>query len=53
MCRSPSLIIDSLIGMAVGIDLAGESAWGWGHPPNKNEMARRLALSTRTADIDT
>lgn len=31
-------------GIAVGMDLGGSSAWGIGHPPNKNEMARRLAL---------
>ena len=31
-------------GMAVGIDLGGKSEWGPIHPPNKNEMSRRLAL---------
>ena len=31
-------------GMAVGIDLGGKSEWGSIHPPNKNEMSRRLAL---------
>eukprot|EP01064_Diplonema_japonicum_P004283 TRINITY_DN1279_c0_g2_i1.p1 TRINITY_DN1279_c0_g2~~TRINITY_DN1279_c0_g2_i1.p1 ORF type:complete len:890 (+),score=242.98 TRINITY_DN1279_c0_g2_i1:48-2672(+) len=33
-------------GIAVGIDLGGASAWGIDHPPNKNEMSRRLALQT-------
>ncbi len=31
-------------GVAVGIDLGGASAWGYDHPPDKNEMARRLCL---------
>lgn len=31
-------------GVAVTIDLGGASNWGDDHPPNKNEMARRLAL---------
>jgi hypothetical protein len=31
-------------GTAVGLDLGGSSDWGIDHPPNKNEMARRLAL---------
>lgn len=31
-------------GMAVTIDLGGVSKWGVDHPPNKNEMSRRLAL---------
>jgi alpha-galactosidase len=31
-------------GTAIGIDLGGSSAWGIDHPPNKNEMSRRLAL---------
>ena len=26
------------------IDLGGASNWGYDHPPNKNEMSRRLAL---------
>jgi hypothetical protein len=33
-------------GAAVTIDLGGKSAWGADHPPNKNEMSRRLALQT-------
>eukprot|EP00658_Telonema_sp_P-2_P053634 TRINITY_DN4221_c0_g2_i11.p1 TRINITY_DN4221_c0_g2~~TRINITY_DN4221_c0_g2_i11.p1 ORF type:complete len:727 (-),score=188.39 TRINITY_DN4221_c0_g2_i11:280-2460(-) len=31
-------------GVAVGLDMGGKSAWGYDHPPNKNEMSRRLAL---------
>ena len=31
-------------GVAVTIDLGGASNWGDDHPPNKNEMARRLSL---------
>lgn len=31
-------------GNAIGMDLGGSSAWKIQHPPNKNEMARRLAL---------
>eukprot|EP00041_Stephanoeca_diplocostata_P031952 m.1007673 g.1007673 ORF g.1007673 m.1007673 type:complete len:237 (-) comp24057_c0_seq26:3099-3809(-) len=31
-------------GVAVTIDLGGSSNWGFDHPPNKNEMSRRLAL---------
>ena len=31
-------------GVAVTIDLGGASNWGDDHPPNKNEMSRRLAL---------
>ena len=31
-------------GVAVTIDLGGASNWGNDHPPNKNEMARRLSL---------
>ena len=30
----------------MGLDCGGKSAWGWDHPPNKNEMSRRLALQT-------
>jgi len=30
----------------VTVDLGGKSAWGFDHPPNKNEMSRRLALQT-------
>jgi hypothetical protein len=33
-------------GVPVTIDLGGSSAWGYDHPPNKNEMSRRLALQT-------
>ena len=33
-------------GVAVTIDLGGKSAWGYDHPPNKNEISRRLALAT-------
>ena len=33
-------------GVAVTVDLGGSSAWGYDHPPNKNEIARRLALTT-------
>ena len=33
-------------GTATTIDLGGASAWGYDHPPNKNEMSRRLALQT-------
>ena len=32
--------------MAVSLDCGGKSAWGWDHPPNKNEISRRLALQT-------
>ena len=32
-----------ITGAAVGLDLGGISAWGIDHPPNKNEMAKRLA----------
>ena len=35
-----------IAGVAVGIDLGGKSGWGYDHPPNKNEMSRRLALQT-------
>ena len=35
-------------GVAVGIDLGGKSKIGPGHPPNKNEMSRRMALQVRT-----
>lgn len=31
-------------GVAVTLDLGGASNWGDDHPPNKNEMSRRLAL---------
>ena len=31
-------------GVAVTVDLGGASNWGFDHPPNKPEMARRLAL---------
>jgi hypothetical protein len=31
-------------GVTVTIDLGGASNWGDDHPPNKNEMSRRLAL---------
>lgn len=31
-------------GVAVTIDLGGASNWGDDHPPNKNEMSRRLSL---------
>ena len=33
-------------GVAVTVDLGGKSGWGFDHPPNKNEIARRLALQT-------
>lgn len=36
--------LTDISGLAVGLDLGGRSAWGIDHPPNKNEMARRLAL---------
>ena len=36
-------------GTAVGLDLGGASAWGIDHPPNKNEMSRRLALQSCTS----
>ena len=36
--------LTDISGMAVGIDLGGKSSWGFDHPPNKNEMGRRLAL---------
>ena len=35
--------------VAVTLDLGGKSSWGFDHPPNKNEMARRLALATAHA----
>ena len=38
-------------GMAVGIDLGGKSQWGSIHPPNKNEMSRRLALQVRVVPL--
>ena len=34
------------LGLEVGLDCGGKSAWGWDHPPNKNELSRRLALQT-------
>ena len=35
-----------ITGVPVTVDLGGSSAWGYDHPPNKNEMSRRLALQT-------
>eukprot|EP00055_Hartaetosiga_balthica_P012985 m.64883 g.64883 ORF g.64883 m.64883 type:complete len:906 (-) comp8128_c0_seq1:94-2811(-) len=32
-------------GMAVTLDLGGESAWGVGNPPNKPEIGKRLAAA--------
>lgn len=36
--------LTDISGVAIGLDLGGSSALGIKHPPNKNEMARRLAL---------
>lgn len=38
--------LTDISGVAVTLDCGGKSAWGWDHPPNKNEIARRLALQT-------
>jgi hypothetical protein len=38
--------LTDISGIAVTMDLGGKSAWGYDHPPNKNEMARRLGLAT-------
>jgi hypothetical protein len=38
--------LTDISGVAVSLDCGGKSAWGWDHPPNKNEIARRLALQT-------
>jgi hypothetical protein len=38
--------LTDISGVAVALDCGGKSAWGWDHPPNKNEIARRLALQT-------
>eukprot|EP01060_Flectonema_neradi_P005024 TRINITY_DN1331_c0_g1_i7.p1 TRINITY_DN1331_c0_g1~~TRINITY_DN1331_c0_g1_i7.p1 ORF type:complete len:918 (+),score=238.62 TRINITY_DN1331_c0_g1_i7:41-2794(+) len=37
--------LTDISGMSVGLDMGGRSAWGVDHPPNKNEMSRRMALS--------
>jgi len=33
-----------IVALAVTLDLGGSGAWGIDHPPNKNEISRRLAL---------
>lgn len=38
--------LTDISGVAVTLDLGGKSAWGYDHPPNKNEISRRLALAT-------
>ena len=38
--------LTDISGVAVVLDCGGKSAWGWDHPPNKNEISRRLALQT-------
>ena len=38
--------LTDISGVPTTIDLGGSSAWGMDHPPNKNEMSRRLALQT-------
>lgn len=38
--------LTDISGVAVTLDCGGKSAWGWDHPPNKNEISRRLALQT-------
>eukprot|EP01052_Picozoa_sp_SAG31_P012975 SAG31_NODE_770_length_12217_cov_2.855174_11_plen_395_part_00 len=38
--------LTDISGVAVSLDCGGKSAWGWDHPPNKNEISRRLALQT-------
>ena len=38
--------LTDISGVPVTIDLGGKSAWGYDHPPNKNEISRRLALQT-------
>ena len=38
--------LTDISGVAVALDCGGKSAWGWDHPPNKNEISRRLALQT-------
>jgi hypothetical protein len=40
----PSGNTTDVSGVAVTIDLGGASNWGDDHPPNKNEMSRRLSL---------
>ena len=37
--------LTDISGVSVGLDMGGISAWGVDHPPNKNEMSRRMALS--------
>ena len=36
--------LTDISGVAVTLDLGGESLWGFDHPVNKNEISRRLAL---------
>eukprot|EP00756_Hemistasia_phaeocysticola_P021196 Hpha_TRINITY_DN15761_c6_g6::TRINITY_DN15761_c6_g6_i1::g.38595::m.38595/K07407/E3.2.1.22B, galA, rafA; alpha-galactosidase len=36
--------LTDISGMSVGLDMGGSSGWGVDHPPNKNEMSRRMAL---------
>jgi hypothetical protein len=36
--------LTDIAGTSVNLDMGGSSAWGADHPPNKNEIARRLAL---------
>jgi len=36
--------LTDISGVAITLDLGGKSAWGYDHPPNKNEISRRLAL---------
>ena len=38
--------LTDISGVAVTLDCGGKSAWGSDHPPNKNEISRRLALQT-------
>ena len=38
--------LTDISGVSVSLDCGGKSAWGWDHPPNKNEISRRLALQT-------
>ena len=38
--------LTDISGVAVALDCGGKSVWGWDHPPNKNEISRRLALQT-------
>ena len=38
--------LTDISGLSIGLDMGGTSAWGVDHPPNKNEMSRRMAMQT-------